>query len=229
MSEKLTIDFGQPVPLFPLSQCVLLPNATVPLHVFEQRYKQMVNDVLDSHGLIAMALFEGNDWKCDYNGSPPIRPIVCVGYVVRHERLPNTRYNLLLQGLCRAAVKQEINHAPYRSALLQPIEPIPPMEIDLGDHRQRIESMLADPLLKQLASVSAIHNWLSAEIPTAALIDLAIMTVCCNVEQRYAMLAEPDTFARAVWLEGMLQDTRRTLATAERFRQESPADGIFLN
>ena len=229
MPEKLTIDFGHPVPLFPLSQCVLFPNATVPLHVFEQRYKRMVGDVLDSHGLVAMALFEGNDWKRDYNGSPPVRPTVCVGYVVRHECLPDGRCNILLQGICRAAIKRELDHTPYRTALLQPTEPNPPMEIDLGDHRRRIESILADPLLKQLASVSAIHNWFNAEIPTTALIDLAIMTICCNNEHRYAMLAEPDVFVRAVWLEEMLQDTRCTLVTAERFRQEAPADGVYLN
>lgn len=229
MVEKLTIDFSNPLPLFPLPGCVLLPHATVPLHIFEDRYRQLIRDVLDSHGLVAMALLDTHDQAVDSLGRRPVRSHVCIGYTIRHERLPDGRYNLLLQGICRARIREEIDHEPYRAALLEPTEPQPPMEIDMGDHRQRIEELLGDPLLRELASVSAIHNWLSAEIPTAALIDLAIMTFCGSVETRYAMLAESDTFARAQWLQQHLWETRRTLATAERFRREALADGIYLN
>jgi len=229
MAEKLTIDFGNPLPLFPLPRCVLLPHATIPLHIFEERYKQMVNDVLDSHGIIAMAFFDRT--AGDHSGGvcPPLRTHVCVGYVVRHDRLPSGRYNLLLQGVCRAAIRREVSQTPYRTALLEPVGPHAPIEADLSSHREALERLLGDPLLKQLASVSAIHNWLSDEIPTPALIDLAIMTICSNVEQRYAMLAESNAINRADWLERMLQDTRHTLVTAERFRQEMSADGVHLN
>ena len=54
MAQTVTIDFSQPVPLFPLPGCMLLPHATVPLHIFESRYRDMVGDVLDGAGLIAM-------------------------------------------------------------------------------------------------------------------------------------------------------------------------------
>ncbi len=229
MAEKLTIDFATPLPLFPLSKCVLLPHATVPLHIYESRYRQMTRDVLDSHGLITMALYDGQPNKPTDLGGPTLRPHVCVGYVVRHECLRDGRYNLLLQGICRARILKEIPHKPYRTALLEPAETSSPMEIDLTEQRQRIERLLSKPLLKQLASISAIHNWLSAEIPTTALIDLAIITVCQNTQQRYAMLAEPDTFVRSAWLEKLLDETLQTLTTAQRFQQETPADGIFLN
>lgn len=230
MVDKLTIDFSSPQPLFPLPRCVLLPHATIPLHIFEDRYRKMIHDALDSHGLIAMSLFEGDTWKQDYEGSPPLRPHVCVGYIVKHERLAGGRYNLLLQGICRAAIRHEVKYdGPYRKALLRPTETHTPMEIDLEESRQRIESLLNHPLLKELASISAIHNWLSAEIPTPALVDLAIMTICHHFEQRYTMLAEPDACKRADWLDRLLQDTRHTLTVAERFRHEQPADGLYLN
>ncbi len=231
MAETLTIDFSKPIPLFPLPQCLLLPHATIPLHIFEPRYRQMVSDALDSQGLIAMASFEGEDWKSDYEGSPPIREYVCVGYIVKHDLLPDGRYNILLQGVCRARVVEELDsQEPYRTAVLEPIEPQPPpMEIDLVDHREQIESLLSDPLLKDLASVSAIHNWLSSEVPTTALIDLAIMTTCESTRDRYRLLAEPSVNARAQWLEKMLRDTRKSLATAQRFNPGSLADGVNLN
>lgn len=229
MSDSVTIDFNLPVPLFPLPNCVMLPHATVPLHIFEPRYRAMLKDVLDSRGLIAMATFEGDDWKEHYEGSPPVRPCVCVGYVVKHDQLADGRYNLLLQGLCRARIAREVRSDPYRQAMLRPMESGQSMDIDLSDQRERIESLLNDPLLKELASVSAIHNWLSGEIPTAALVDLSIMTVCPEVEDRYAMLAEPDAQARARWLERYLRQTRRTLETAERFKPVEQPDGSSLN
>ncbi len=229
MIDKLTIDFSKPMPLFPLPGCVLLPHATIPLHIFENRYRHLVSDVLDAHGLIAMSLFEGDGWRENYQGCPPVRPHVCVGYVVKHECLRDGRYNLLLQGICRARISQEIEHKPYRMAMLEPTEPRQPMEIDLDNQRSRIEALLSRPLLKELASVSAIHNWLSGEIPTAALIDLAIMTVCCDVEQRYAMLKQDCVFNRAQWLEEMLQKTLHTLEIAERFRTEAQTGGVYVN
>jgi hypothetical protein len=229
MIEKLRIDFGQPIPLFPLPNCVLLPHATVPLHIFEDRYCRMTKDALDSHGLIAMALFEGSGWKNNYHGRPTLRRHVCVGYIIRHERVCHDQYNLLLQGVCRARIREEVEFEPYRKALLEPTELNPPMEIDVSQERRRLERLLGDPVLRQLASVSAIHNWLSAEIPTMALVDLAIMMVCSNVEQRYAMLAEPDSRERLAWLAKMLQETRHTLTVAERFRPPEVSDGVHLN
>ena len=229
MSETLTIDFRQPIPLFPLPNCVLLPHATIPLHIFEPRYRKMTNDALDSRGLIAMATFEGEVWKGDYEGSPKLRPHVCVGYIVRHQRLEDGRINMLLQGACRAKIIEEIPHHPYRHALLEPLERETPMEIDLAEHRTRLEELLNDPLLKELASIAAVQNWISREIPTNALIDLTTMTACDDVNDRYAMLAESNAENRATWLEHWLRMTRQTLRTAKKFEPPNLADRINVN
>lgn len=229
MQDKLAIDFSRPVPLFPLPNLVLLPHATVPLHLFEPRYRTMTRDALDARGLIAIASFDGEQWRQDYEGKPPVRPFVCVGYIVRHDQLEDGRYNLLLQGVCRAKILEELPHDPYRLALVEPTEGGPPMEIDLSDQRQRLEELLQDPLLKELATVSAIHNWLSMEIPTYVMVDLAIMTICDDVEQRYQMLVETDPRSRGRWLERKLRQTHRTLTTAKRFGTGQSTDGYSMN
>jgi Lon protease-like protein len=229
MAESLTLDFNKPLPLFPLSGCVLLPHATVPLHIFEQRYKAMTCDALDSHGLIAMATYAPEADHQAGEFGPAIREHVCVGYILRHQELDEGRYNILLQGLCRARIRKEIYHEPYRLAFLEPIEGEAPMEIDLGPQRERLEALLQDEALQQLASVSSIRNWLSQEIPTPALIDLAILTVCSDAEQRYGMLAEPDVTARANWLTRHLQQTRRTIEIAARYDDGPTDEGCTLN
>lgn len=218
MSDTLTIDFKQPLPLFPLPNCVLLPHATIQLHIFEPRYRQMTADVLGDRPLIAMALFEGEDWKQDYQGAPPLRPFVCVGMINHHVKLPDGRYNLQLQGLCRAQLEEEVEtDRLYREAILSPTEPTNPMEIDLEQTRARIMKLLKRPQMASLASVSALLNCECAEMPTTALIDLAAMTCSGTLEERYEALREADPLARGRWVERLLGRISHSIALAERF------------
>ena len=189
----------------------------------------MASNALDSLGLISMALFEGDQWRYDYEGKPPIRSHVCVGYVVRHHRYGDGRYDLLLQGVCRAKVIREVEHDPYRMALLKPTETTQTMEIDLLNERQRLETMLNDPLLSHLTTVSAIRNVLSQKVPTPTLVDLAIMSVCEDTEDQYSMLIETQVLRRLSFLEQLLRQTRKTLEMAEHLRPPETTDNISLN
>lgn len=229
MSDAVTLDFSEPIPLFPLPNTVLLPNATLPLHIFEARYRQMTEAALDGSKLIAMATFEGDDWKAQYAGAPPIRPVVCVGYIVRHQRLPDGRYNILLQGIARATILNEVQSDPYRLAELAPLDNEDTMEIDLLPQRERLMQLLGDPTLCELTTVSAVKQWVSADIPTDALVDLTLMAMSDNLEQRYAVLAEGDVFMRVTLLERLLLSTRRTLRAADRIGPAEDEHGHCLN
>ena len=52
MSDEtaIQVNFGRPMPVFPLDQVTLLPQQVLPLHIFEPRYRQMVTDALDGSG-----------------------------------------------------------------------------------------------------------------------------------------------------------------------------------
>ncbi len=223
------IDYNIPIPLFPLNACVLLPNTLTPLHIFEDRYRKMVSRALDSNGLIAMATFKGERWRQEYEGNPPIRPCVCIGYILQHERLPDGRYNILLQGVSRAKISQEILGASYREAILRPVEKELPGEDILAPCREQIEKLLADPLLKQWSKAQAVSNWISSEIPTVALIDQMVLSLCRCTEQRYSMLAEPCPCQRAEWVQKHLEQTRKTFYRAQSFGCSVSEQGLALN
>lgn len=225
------VDFDRPIPLFPLNQCVLMPHVAAPLHVFEPRYRAMTEDALEGSKLIAMAVFAGEHWKTNYAGNPPLREHVCVGQIARHEQVKDGRYNLLLQGLCRARIVEELPLADggYREAFLEPTESSDVMEIDLSEQRQRIKALLDDELMLQLTPVAALHNWLEEDIPTATMLDLAVMAMCPGLEERYAMLAEPRADRRAAWLEQQLRRTHRTLALAAAQGEATDDEGLPLN
>src|SRR6185436_7933579 len=86
--------------LFPLPNLVLYPHVMQPLHIYEGRYREMLEDSLAGDRLIAMALLEPG-WEPDYESRPPVAPFACLGKVVTHHRLPDGRYNLLLMGVAR--------------------------------------------------------------------------------------------------------------------------------
>src|SRR5438876_24312 len=137
MIEDAAIDLAS-VALFPLPSVVLFPRAVLPLHIFEDRYRAMTADALAGQRRIALALLQPG-WEKSYYGKPEIEPVVCVGQILSHERLPDGKYNILLQGELRARIVRELSDdKPYRLVQLQPIEQIPAMEIDLEDQRRRL-------------------------------------------------------------------------------------------
>ena len=83
------------IPIFPLEDVMLFPRATRPLHIFEQRYRDMVDDALEGDRLIGMVLLEPG-YEADYEDTPPVFPIGCVGIITEAEKLPDGRYNIVL-------------------------------------------------------------------------------------------------------------------------------------
>ncbi len=104
------------LPLFPLPNCVLLPRAILPLHVFEERYRCMTRDVLEGDRLLGIALLKPCTHDQYVTLHAPIHPAVGMGRVVKVEHLPDGRFNFLLQGLERVLVLSENSAGPYRRA-----------------------------------------------------------------------------------------------------------------
>jgi uncharacterized protein len=237
MAESIQINFSEPIGIFPLPECVLLPHATIPLHIFEQRYRQMVKDALDSTGLIAMTVFEPGNWKKEYAGAPAIKPVACVGYILQHDRMFDGRYNILLQGVCRAVVAEEVQLgstssqplAPYRRAKLVPMEAQIDDEGMLASTRHELMSLLNDPDIATLASVGKIGQWIDERIPTPAALDVVGHVIAQGNFDRYELLAEPDLFARANRVQTTLQGMRRSLRIAGKFKPSDLTDGMNMN
>ena len=109
-----------PLPLFPLPNAVLFPKMPLPLHIFEERYRQMVRDVVDAHETIGMILLRPG-WEADYQGRPAVYARGCAGTVERCEPLPDGRFDLVLRGGQRFRVIEEHAGKPYRLATVEPL------------------------------------------------------------------------------------------------------------
>jgi Lon protease-like protein len=236
MAEVVRVNFAKPMPLFPLPDAVLLPHAIQPLHIFEPRYQQMIDDVLERERgarQIAMASFKGDDWKLNYDGTPPLRPAVCVGHVVHHESLPDGRHNILLHGVCRARIEkiyEPTDDRPYRMAKLSPLEPAEENQAGLGDVRKDLHRMLVNPRLKRMRSVDLVMQWFDRDdVSTHALLELIGFALVHDPELKYRLLAEASPLRRARLIKRELRELDQLVSQADRQAYKSWPKGMSWN
>ena len=132
------------IPIFPLPNAVLFPNVFLPLHIFEPRYRAMVNDALSGDRIIGMVLLQPGH-EAEYEGRPPIFPVGCAGVMTHAERLGDGRFNIVLRGIERFQVAGEDDSKPYRIAHVSALpESVPEADkAELRRHRHRLEALLA--------------------------------------------------------------------------------------
>jgi len=105
--------FENEVSIFPLPNVVLFPGVVQALHIFEPRYREMIKDSLETDRLIAIALLKPQAISVP----PPVFSTICIGKIVANAQLNDGRYNLLLGGVSRALIEDEVLlNKPYRRA-----------------------------------------------------------------------------------------------------------------
>lgn len=100
--------------IFPLPNLVFFPNTLLPLHIFEPRYRKMIGDVLAQRKPLAVAQLAPSLPDVSER-KPAIHPVAGVGRIVESKRMPDGRYYLVLEGVGKIQVVEELETAePYR-------------------------------------------------------------------------------------------------------------------
>jgi hypothetical protein len=177
---RLSSDALETLPLFPLPSAILLPYEMLPLHVFEPRYRALVEQLLETGGPLGIAQLAPG-WEAAYEGRPALRPVVGVGTIVRHERLPNGRFNILVRGLARARIEGELPpDQPFRVVRASRLEERVPPDYDLEAASESLRRILfalcsskAGPGAAALAQLAANADGAGdlADIVIAALVN----------------------------------------------------------
>jgi Lon protease-like protein len=133
------------IPIFPLEDVMLFPGMSVPLHIFEPRYKAMIADALKGNRIIGMVLLRPG-YEKDYERSPSVFQVGCAGVINEVEELPNGEYNIVLGALTKYRITREEASKPYRIAHVTPIaDTIPDAETTaLHARRQRLEALVQE-------------------------------------------------------------------------------------
>ena len=213
------------IALFPLPNVVLFPRAILPLHIFEERYKQMTADAIEGDRRIAMALLRPGWEKCYYS-RPAIDPVVCVGQILQHERLPDGTYNFLLQGVMRARVIEEEppgDHM-YRMARLEPLVETHVLEIDLMQSRERMNELFASGGLARACLGKQFRQMLASTWRTQDIADVAAFYLLDDLAIKQQLLAEVDVVARVKHTVQLLQSLAAKMSKAPHYVPPAAVD-----
>ena len=120
-------DLPRVIPVFPLPGALLLPGGHLPLHIFEPRYRDMVQDALAGPRIIGM--MQPRDPK-QVAKVQDLYGIGCAGRVQAFRETDDGRYYITLKGVCRFSVVEElaaetayrqtvVSYARYRADMLE--------------------------------------------------------------------------------------------------------------
>jgi ATP-dependent Lon protease len=218
-TEEITLprDFAGSVRLFPLPNLVLFPHVVQPLHIFEPRYCKMLEEALASDGLIAMVLLEPG-WESDYEGRPAIAPVACLGKVLSHERLPGGKHNLLLRGMCRAAIRREHPVGrPFRQADVDLLEDF--YSASSAANRPVLQRRLVDLARELLPDKAAdreqLDDLLASQVSLGRLTDIFSYTLGFPLPVKQRLLAEWNVDRRARLLSDHLSRLAQRVPPSE--------------
>lgn len=111
MSEALEKVRGiTELPLFPLA-LVLFPGAPLPLHIFEPRYRQMLEDIRAGNNMFGLSYFDASSSDL---ATPPAGHVGCVAEVTEVQPLADGRSNILTVGVIRYQIESYLERGdPY--------------------------------------------------------------------------------------------------------------------
>jgi len=200
--DAFPADFSGSVRLFPLPNLVLFPHVMQPLHIFEPRYRELLEDALAGDRLIAMAILAPG-WEKDYEGSPPLSPFACLGRVATHCQLDDGAYNVLLMGLRRVRLVRELPPTGrFRRAEVEVCEDLSPLQ-EAAD-RAGLQRKLRQAFLRVLPilpdSQEQLDRLLSTDVSLGVLTDVISYMIEIALRQKEALLAERNVYRRAEML-----------------------------
>lgn len=192
------------LPLFPLPEVVLFPGRPLPLHIFEFRYRMMMNTILDEDRRFGVLMVN------PVNGE--IAKVGCCAEVVRFQRLPDDRMKILTLGQQRFRVLEYVREKPYRVGLVEWVadkstgEDLHPLAQEVGQLLQdvvRLSAKLTDQKIELPDDLP--------DLPTELSYWVAGNLYGVAAEQQ-ALLEMEDTAARLRRESEILTSTRSHLA-----------------
>ena len=201
----MTGGLPETIPIFPLPNATLFPNASHAFRIYEPRYRTMVVEAMKGNRIIGMTTLRPG-FEADYEGRPPIEAIGCAGLITDFEPLPNGEFNIVLGGLVKFRVLDEEDDSRiYRLARVEPMDEVLTDQDAraLGEVRQELESLLL-ALTDRLGIVQP-----PAGVPDEQVVDELAQFLPMDPSNRQELLEEQGALERGRALVEILERIRR--------------------
>ncbi|NQT63913.1 MAG: LON peptidase substrate-binding domain-containing protein [Candidatus Marinimicrobia bacterium] len=212
-------------PIFPLPTVNLFPETTASYHIFEPRYVEMIESVLEGDGLLAMGVLKPG-YEEDYYGTPEIFPVGCLGKIQSYEKLENGKYNIVLEGLFRVGFGEIVKDNPFRVAELIEL-PESDSENDFIDEREDLLLRL-NYLVEQSPDTLDFSPILGEQESFISLVNLVARTLPLKNDEQYALLSMDSVRERANRILWLIDDQIETIELLKRVDPRI-TDDISLN
>lgn len=184
----------------------------------------MIADVLGGGQTLLIALLKPG-WEQDYYGTPDVYPVACVGRVVQHQKLPDGRYNIIVQGEEKVFIERFERQEPYRIARVRRLGE------DLGwaahpgagDMASQLVELYRRAHQRQGTSLD-LEQVLGPNVTPEAVVNTIAMSVDTEPQMRQQLLEMDGLELRFRALHQILRESSRTQDVIDRARHLYPRD-----
>jgi Lon protease-like protein len=178
-------------PVMTLPNATLFPRALLPLYIFEPRYKRMVEESLNSHRMMIVAMRKSGSSRevpCNVAGLGLLR--VCV-------KNPDGASHLILEGLSRVELGETVRRKPYRISRFRAIQTPSRDSVAIDALMAKVRDLVSERIRQELPSMKTVSKNVSIKEVVASLerlhdpdrvADLVTWSLLRGAEERQTIL-----------------------------------------
>ena len=189
MTKPLNYNSSLPrkVPIFPLTDVILLPQGHIKLNIFENRYLNMTEDCLSSNRIIGMIQPKQKSKLYD---------IGCIGKIVQFSEIEENKFFIELKGICRyKIINHTLSERKYRIAEVSYAE----YSTDLNSKKTEIDKhQFLKPMKKYFDSKNIQTDWkIIDRAPIEVLVNSLAQSCPFTSIEKQALLEAKDIASRS--------------------------------
>jgi ATP-dependent Lon protease len=226
---EMEITLPDEVPVMTLPNTTFFPQALLPLHIFEPRYRQMLRDVLATNRLFAVAGLDSARLAEPGQFEPSYR-VASVGIIRACQENDNGTSNLLLQGLCRVEIVGVVGDDPYRRIKIRALSSREGAPSEENEALRRELARLLN-IKQKLASAGAAEMtaFLKTVDDPEAFVDIAAFSLCEDPALKQKLLETLDVHRRLELFGARLKVEIDALKLRRKLQGRLPDERIAEN
>jgi uncharacterized protein len=140
------------LPLFPLNT-VLFPGMQLKLHIFEERYKIMINECIDEQKPLGIVLIKDGQEASAALAEP--HEIGCMAQITEVKRLQFDRMNIVATGQQRFRINYIKKHQPYLLADVEEFSPVDGNQVLIAYYKKLLQPLITQyiEILSQISDI----------------------------------------------------------------------------